>query len=120
MSFPIPGPTAYPIIGNLLDLQDEVPLHALERIGDVYGPIFKLYIRSEERIFVCNFDLFDELCDEARFWKVPPRALDTGKPRSAVGLFGARSENDDDWGQAHRILMPAFGPMAIQGMFDGG
>jgi cytochrome P450/NADPH-cytochrome P450 reductase len=36
-----------------------------------------------------------------------------------VGLFGAKSENDDDWGQAHRILMPAFGPMAIQGMFDG-
>jgi cytochrome P450/NADPH-cytochrome P450 reductase len=120
MMTPIPGPTAYPIIGNLLDLQDEVPLHALERIADVYGPIYKLYIRGEERVFVCSFDLFDELCDEARFWKVPPRALDTGKPRSAVGLFGAKSENVDDWGQAHRILMPAFGPMAIQGMFDGG
>lgn len=32
------------------------------------------------------------------------------------GLFTAR-ENEANWGIAHRILMPAFGPASIQGMF---
>ena len=70
MSKQIPGPAAYPVIGNLLDVQDEVPLHALERLADIYGPIFKLKIRGAERVFVAGYDLFDELCDETRFWKV--------------------------------------------------
>jgi cytochrome P450/NADPH-cytochrome P450 reductase len=118
-TIPIPGPNAYPIIGNLLDLQDEVPLHALERLVDIYGPIIKVTILGHERIMVGGFDLFDELCDETRFYKIPSRALQAGDPNAAKGLFTAASEYDDDWGQAHRILMPAFGPVAIQGMFDG-
>lgn len=116
---PIPGPQGYPFIGNLLDLQDEVPLHALERLVDIYGPIFKVNILGNERIMVGGFDLFDELCDETRFYKIPAKALQFGDPKAAKGLFTAGSEYDDDWGQAHRILMPAFGPAAIQGMFNG-
>jgi cytochrome P450/NADPH-cytochrome P450 reductase len=34
------------------------------------------------------------------------------------GLFTARGEEEENWGIAHRILMPAFGPLSIQGMFD--
>jgi cytochrome P450/NADPH-cytochrome P450 reductase len=33
------------------------------------------------------------------------------------GLFTAR-EGEENWGIAHRILMPAFGPISIRGMFD--
>lgn len=95
----IPGPKGYPIIGNLLDLQDEVPLHALERHIDVYGPIYKITIGSSERVVVGGFDIFDELCDETRFWKVPPRSLtDDSKKRKAQGLFTAKSEQEEDWG----------------------
>lgn len=116
---PIPGPKGYPFIGNLLDLQDDVPLHALERLVDIYGPIFKITVLGSERVMVGGFDLFDELCDESRFYKIPAKALQSGDPTAAKGLFTARSEYDDDWGQAHRILIPAFGPVAIQGMFNG-
>jgi cytochrome P450 / NADPH-cytochrome P450 reductase len=119
MSQQITGPKALPLIGNLLDLQDEVPLHALERIADIYGPIFKVTIRGQEKIFVSGFDLFDELCDETRFFKRPPQALTSGNDPGAEGLFAAHSEKSEDWGQAHRILMPAFGPLAIESMFDG-
>ncbi|KAF2665003.1 NADPH--cytochrome P450 reductase [Microthyrium microscopicum] len=111
-------PQPLPLIGNLLDLQDDVPIHALERLADIYGPIYKITMRGKERIIVTSFKLFDELCDENRFWKVPPAALVSGPTPPAEGLFSARSSQSPDWIQAHKILMPAFGPLAIEEMFD--
>lgn len=119
MTATIPSPRAYPIIGNLLDLQDEVPIHALERLVDIYGPIFKFKIGAREQIVVGDYELFNELCDETRFWKVPQPQLAGKGAGEAKGLFGSPSEKSEDWGQAHRILMPAFGPLAVEGMFDG-
>ncbi len=118
MTTPIPGPAGLPLIGNLLDIQGDVPIQMLERLADIYGPIFKLRLPGSEGIFVAGFDLFDELCDETRFFKFVQSALKSegGKPN---GLFGSPSEKDEDWGVAHRVLMPAFGPLAIEGMFDG-
>jgi cytochrome P450 / NADPH-cytochrome P450 reductase len=118
MSESIPGPKGLPLIGNLLDVQDEVPIRAVERLADIYGPIFQLTLRGDQRIIVTSFELFDELCDETRFWKVPPKQLTQGR-KGPPGLFGAPSEKDEDWIQAHRILMPAFSPIAIEAMFDG-
>lgn len=103
----IPGPKGYPIIGNLLDLQDEVPIHAIERHVDVYGPIYKIKIGANERVIVGGFDIFNELCDETRFWKVPPRSLaDDSKKSRAQGLFTASSEREEDW--RSELLFPHF------------
>lgn len=33
------------------------------------------------------------------------------------GLFTAYNK-EPNWGKAHRILMPAFGPIGVRGMFD--
>lgn len=118
----ITGPKGYPFIGNILDLQDEVPLHAVERIADIHGPIFKINVPGRETIFVSGFELFDELCDETRFFKLLGGKLadQSGKKADdAKGLFTQSTEREEDWGQAHRILMPAFGPLAIADMFDG-
>ncbi|KAI3394039.1 hypothetical protein diail_3304 [Diaporthe ilicicola] len=116
----IGGPPGLPFVGNIFDLQDEVPLRAIERIADIHGPIFKVRAPGRESIMVSGFDLFDELCDETRFYKLlggklAEAADASGKPR---GLFTQKSEKEDDWGQAHRILMPAFGPLAVAEMFD--
>ncbi|KAH8777555.1 fatty acid hydroxylase [Diaporthe sp. PMI_573] len=116
----IGGPPGLPFVGNIFDLQDEVPLRAIERIADIHGPIFKVKAPGRESIMVSGFDLFDELCDETRFYKLlggklASAADSSGKPR---GLFTQKSEKEDDWGQAHRILMPAFGPLAVAEMFD--
>ena len=114
----VPGPPAYPIIGNSLDIRDEVPIHAMANLADKYGPIFKLTLRGKEVYFVSNCQMVGELCDETRFIKIAPDALTRDRPSGPSGLFVAR-ESDPDWGQAHRILMPAFGPLAIGHMFDG-
>lgn len=120
MTEQIPGPRALPLIGNLLDLQDEVPIHALERLVDVYGSIFRVKTPAD-LVVVGRFDIFDELCDETRFYKVASRSLRSlGKgTNKTAGLFTAVTEKSEAWGIAHRVLVPAFGPLAIQEMFDG-
>ncbi|KAF2809760.1 cytochrome P450 [Mytilinidion resinicola] len=116
----IPSPKGLPFVGNLFDLNDEVPTRALERLADQYGPIFKLRTLGRERIIVADHELFEEVCDETRFCKATGGGLaslssGSGGPK---GLFTAPSEKDTDWAQAHRILMPAFGPISVRGMFD--
>ena len=117
MTEPIPGPKTLPFVGNLLDLMDdEAPLRALEHLAEVYGPVYKLSRQGNKVIIVSSVEVMEEICDESRYVKAPPRAL-SKKTSKASGLFTATS-NDPDWGQAHRILMPAFGPLAIEGQFD--
>lgn len=36
------------------------------------------------------------------------------------GLFTANYPGEENWAIAHRVLVPAFGPLMIRGMFDGG
>jgi cytochrome P450/NADPH-cytochrome P450 reductase len=117
----IPGPRGLPFIGNVFDLQDPegVPIQALERLIDIYGPIVKFRVGSKETIVVGDYELFQELCNETRFWKVAHDILANKSDGSPQGLFGAKSEKEMDWQQAHRVLMPAFGPLAIEEMFDG-
>lgn len=40
----ISGPKGYPFIRTILDLQDEVPLHAVKRIANEHGPISKINV----------------------------------------------------------------------------
>ncbi|EPE04487.1 bifunctional p-450 nadph-p450 reductase [Ophiostoma piceae UAMH 11346] len=112
----VPGPKPWPIIGNLLDVQGEVPVRAVEKLCDTHGPFIQLRLGGINRLFVGGFEVFDELCDETRFFKSLPPALADGIPGTR-GLFASLSEKEPDWAQAHRILMPAFGPLAIQNMF---
>ena len=110
MTSPIPSPTPLPFLGNVLSLRDEdsVPMRAVEKLADVYGPIFKLKMPGfygNERIFVANVELLAELSDEQRFWKSPPPSFqDTSKVSTTRGLFTAPSEHDPDWQQAHRSV----------------
>lgn len=61
--------------------------------------------------------LVNELCDEKRFKKSIQAEVAEARLATGDGLFTARIE-EPNWGVAHRVLMPAFGPVSIQGMFD--
>ena len=37
MSVPIPGPRGVPIVGNVYDIEREVPLNSMELMADHYG-----------------------------------------------------------------------------------
>ena len=119
MTEPIPGPSGLPFLGNLFDLQhDEAPIRALEHLADVYGPIYQITIQGRKVIVCSSVELLDELFDEKRFVKYPPPSIGARSDSRPAGLFLANNE-DPDWGQAHRVLLPAFGPLSIEAMFDG-
>ncbi|KAH7179891.1 cytochrome P450 [Fusarium flagelliforme] len=113
----IPGPKGLPVVGNLFDLDLNDSLTSLISIGQKYRPIFAISIGTEREIMVCSRDLLDELCDETRFHKLVTGGVDKLRPLAGDGLFTAQ-HNNHDWGVAHRILMPLFGPLKIREMFD--
>lgn len=116
MTEKIPGPRGYPIIGNLFDLNhEEGSLKALENLTDIYGPVCQISIAGKTQVLLASAELMIQFTDEKQFIKTRPLALGDTGPQ---GLFSARGD-DPDWGQAHRILAPAFGPLAVEPMFDG-
>jgi cytochrome P450 len=115
----IPSPPGLPILGNLADLDREFPLSTFLRLADTYGPIFALQLGSgPKRVFINSVELLEEACDESRFHKKVTGPLVELRAGAGAGLFTAY-HGEHAWGVAHRILMPAFGPMAIREMFDG-
>lgn len=59
----------------------------------------------------------NEICDESRFCKIVTMGVELLRAAAHDGLFTAH-EGEENWGIAHRILMPVFGPTKIKGMFD--
>ncbi|PHH89475.1 hypothetical protein CDD83_5995 [Cordyceps sp. RAO-2017] len=115
MSKEIPCPEGIPILGNTLQIDPEHPNQCLTRFNEIYGPIFKLRMPSE-RTFVCNYALARDVFDEKKFQKTVAGALDQLRNGIKDGLFTAYP-GEHNWEIAHRILMPAFGPLSIRGMF---
>ncbi|KAH8899814.1 bifunctional P-450:NADPH-P450 reductase [Thozetella sp. PMI_491] len=108
----IPQPPGWPIIGNLLDRNPA-------RHREKYGPIFKLQPGAgvPSRVMVCSVELLNEICNEKVFAK-SPRAGGLKQVRNLThdGLFTAL-HGEENWGIAHRVLMPVLGSVAVKDMF---
>ncbi|KAK4118316.1 putative bifunctional P-450:NADPH-P450 reductase [Parathielavia appendiculata] len=113
---PIPAPPGWPLVGNAFDFDTELPLRTFQNFAEQYGEIYRMHLPSGSPMVVSSHALVHELCDEKRFRKPVAGALAEIRNGVHDGLFTAREE-EANWGIAHRILMPAFGPASIQGMF---
>ncbi|MBJ7598616.1 cytochrome P450 [Candidatus Nephthysia bennettiae] len=108
----IPGPKPSPLLGNLPDLDRDKGIFGMVELARQYGPIYRLDLLGDELVVVTSQELVNELCDERRFDKKLHRALRNVRDFGGDGLFTADTE-EPNWGKAHRILMPAFGPAAL-------
>ena len=79
--------------------------------------MWKFYLGGE-RVVVANQAYMNEICDEERFSKKVAAALEQVRNGVHDGLFTAYGPQEKNWGIAHRVLMPALGPLAIRGMFN--
>ncbi|KAI0836251.1 bifunctional P-450:NADPH-P450 reductase [Hypoxylon sp. FL0890] len=114
---PIPEPPQLPFIGNIADIDADDSVGSLNVLADKYGEIFRLRLPGARIIFLSTRALVDEACDEKRFKKAPNNVLKEIREGLRDGLFTAKLE-EPNWGIAHRVLLPAFGPMGIRDMFD--
>ncbi|ORY02372.1 cytochrome P450 [Clohesyomyces aquaticus] len=114
----IPGPPGFPILGNIADIDPENPLQSMYNLAGVYGDIWKFQIAGSPRVVIGSQALMNEISDETRFTKKIAAALKEVRNGTHDGLFTSFGPEEENWGIAHRILMPVFGPLSIRSMFD--
>ncbi|RPD61291.1 bifunctional P-450:NADPH-P450 reductase [Lentinus tigrinus ALCF2SS1-6] len=117
MTTPIPSPPALPFLGNLTALEKEVPQRSFELLADQYGEIYKLNLVSRTTYLANSYELQNELSNEKRFTKAVTAALVEVRNGTGDGLFTAHN-HEENWGIAHRLLMPAFSTAKVRDMFD--
>ncbi|KAJ4401361.1 hypothetical protein N0V91_008025 [Didymella pomorum] len=112
---PVPSPRGYPIVGNVMDIDPEHPNESLAHIAAIYGPVFRLWLPAE-RVFVGSYAAAKDLFREHRFQKGVTGPLAQVRHATGDGVFTAMP-GEHGWEIAHRVLMPAFGPLSIKAMF---
>ncbi|KAF2152878.1 putative P450 monooxygenase [Myriangium duriaei CBS 260.36] len=117
MSELIPSPPGLPVLGNIFDIDPSAVTGSIERLMTQYGPFIKLRLLGKDQLFCGSYELFNELTDDRRFRKAVHKSLVEVRNGVGGGLFTA-FPGEHDWEVAHRVLVPAFGPLPIKNMFD--
>ncbi|KAI9067866.1 fatty acid hydroxylase [Trametes sanguinea] len=116
MTTPIPSPPALPFLGHITQLDKEIPQRSFDLLADQYGEIYKLNLITRQSIIVASYELLNELCNEKRFQKTVVGALEQIRNGMGDALFSAYP-GEENWGIAHRLLMPAFSTAKVRDMF---
>ena len=110
--FPSAG-RRWPLIGDLLNVDPRQPILSMQRAATGLGPIFELRVFRQKIVLVTTVELAAELCDETRFCKALPPAIEALRDYAGDGLFTAHND-EPNWQLAHELLMPAFTKSAMQ------
>jgi cytochrome P450/NADPH-cytochrome P450 reductase len=109
----VPQPRSYPLVGNAPSIDIETPIQSMMQLAQELGPVYRLQFPSQTILVVGEHTLVDEVCDEARFEKIVHAPLRELRDLGGDALFTA--DNDAPaWAIAHRVLMPAFSPLAMR------
>ncbi|KAG8789826.1 hypothetical protein FRC15_000018 [Serendipita sp. 397] len=112
----IPHPPSLPILGNVHQIDHNLPAASFRLFARQYGEIFSLQIPGSRILNINIHRLTMEVLDEKRFHKTVGGGLLELRGLVGDGLFTA-FHGEETWAIAHRILTPAFSPAQIKGMF---
>ncbi len=113
----IPQPKLHPLLGNIPEMDIDAPVQSMMRFARELGPIYRMTTPAGSSVVLSAEALVRDVCDERRFDKFVSAPLRTIRSFAGDGLFTAYT-NEPNWGKAHRMLTPAFGPVAMRGYFD--
>jgi cytochrome P450/NADPH-cytochrome P450 reductase len=90
-SVPIPQPPPHLLIGNIGTIDSDDAPGSVQRLADIYGEIFQLYIpgRPGKIIVVSSYDTINDCCDGQRFEKPINATLEEVRALTGNGLFTA-------------------------------
>lgn len=109
----VPQPRSYPLLGNAPSIDIETPIQSMMQLAQELGPVYRLQFPSQTVLVLGEHTLVDEVCDESRFEKIVHAPLRELRDLGGDALFTA--DNDAPaWAIAHRVLMPAFSPLAMR------
>ncbi|GAB4048663.1 bifunctional cytochrome P450/NADPH--P450 reductase [Catellatospora paridis] len=113
----IPEPRNHLLLKNAPEIDADAPVQSLARLARELGPIYRFATPLETWLMLSSHELVADACDQSRFDKSVNVALQQVRDFTHDGLFTAYTD-EPNWGKAHRILMPAFSPMAMRDYFD--
>jgi cytochrome P450 / NADPH-cytochrome P450 reductase len=113
----IPQPRLRPLVGHVPEIDAEAPVQSLMRLAQQLGPIYRLTLPGQSLLVLSGHDLVADACDATRFQKHVHGALEHIRDFAGDGLFTAHDE-ELNWARAHRLLLFAFGPVAMKNYFE--
>jgi len=111
--YPIPQPSAIPLLGNILSVDSDAPLQNLMEHANEQGGLFWLDMLGVPIMIASGPEIVKELCDEKRFDKTVRGPLKRVRAIGGDGLFTGDTK-DPNWSKAHNILMPTFAQKAME------
>lgn len=117
-----PSPHSVPARDTLLGHTPQIPstnpvAYFSELSKQFPEGIYGMDIAGIEQVFVYDPDLVAEVCDETRFFKqIEKTPLHHVRDFAGAGLFTAH-QHEEEWGMAHRVLMPAFSQRAMKAYY---
>ncbi|BCJ75082.1 NADPH--cytochrome P450 reductase [Catellatospora sp. IY07-71] len=114
----IRSPRGIPILGHTPQIPRTNPVEYFGELSKQFPEgIYSMDIAGIEQVFVYDPDLVAEVCDETRFFKqIDKTPLQHVRDFAGAGLFTAH-QHEEEWGMAHRVLMPAFSQRAMRAYF---
>jgi cytochrome P450 len=112
----LPGPIAWPIIGNVLSLRPSRVHQSFEQLAQRYGPLFRTHFGPRPILFIANHETVNTVL-KARpdaFRRPKLVANIAAEMGSEVGLFMAEGM---EWRNQRRMVMAGFAPHAIKAYF---
>lgn len=115
---PIRSPRGIPLLGHTPQIPHTNPVAYFGELSKQFPEgIYGMDIAGIEQVFVYDPDLVAEICDETRFYKqIEKTPLNHVRDFAGAGLFTAH-QHEEEWGMAHRILMPAFSQRAMKNYY---
>ncbi|MFF3656310.1 bifunctional cytochrome P450/NADPH--P450 reductase [Streptomyces olivochromogenes] len=115
---PIRSPRGVPLLGHTPQIPSTNPVEYFGELSKQFPEgIYGMDIAGIEQVFVYDPDLVAEVCDETRFFKqIEKTPLHHVRDFAGAGLFTAH-QHEEEWGMAHRVLMPAFSQRAMKAYY---
>nr|XP_033810048.1 cytochrome P450 2G1-like [Geotrypetes seraphini] len=94
-----PGPTALPLLGNILQLKGKELFRSILKLSEKYGSVFTIYLGSEPVVMLCGYEVLKEALNGDDF------AARGSLPllKRITGDHGVINSNGERWKQLRRF-----------------
>ncbi len=112
----LPGPIAWPIIGNVFSLRPKRVHQSFEQLALRYGNLFRIHFGPRPILFLANHDTVNSVLKARPETFSRPKLLAniSQEMGGEVGLFMAEGM---EWRNQRRMVMAGFAPHAIKAYF---